>query len=313
MDITERDLVKREKLVITVAITGAVHGKQVNPNLPATPKEQIQAAYDCYNAGATILHLHVRDDAGLPTSDVGLYGEVLSGIMAKCPGMITQVGVAQAWRPGDPKYKATTGMAPVEERLRAVREVTPKPDMWTVGLGSTNMILQRLPHVPPEVDPRETLLHFPPSYYETQMKIMQERGIEANFEIAHLTFISILKDLVKDGVWRRPLHIELLHGDRWGWNSPDPRNLFHAIALMPEDTCSWSVLGTSYYQLPLTTIAMALGGHIRVGMEDNIYYRKGELCKSNAQLVERSVRIAKELQREIATPEEARKIMKIGQ
>ncbi|MEO0248766.1 MAG: 3-keto-5-aminohexanoate cleavage protein [candidate division WOR-3 bacterium] len=312
MDITQKNLVDRPKLVITVAITGAVHGKEVNPNLPVTPKEQIQAAYDCYNAGASIVHLHVRDAEGQPTSDLGVYGEVLSGIMDKCPGMITQIGVAQAWRPRDPKYRDTMGSTPPEERLRTVRELLPKPDMWTVGLGSANMMIPRLPHVPPEFNPKDVFLHFPPSYYEKQMEILQERGIEANFEIAHLSFIQILKEVVADGIYRRPLHIELLHGDRWGWNSPDPRNLMHAIALMPEDTCTWSVLGTSYYQLPLTTIAMALGGHIRVGMEDNIYYRRGELCKSNAQLVERSVRIAKELEREIASPQEAREIYKIG-
>ncbi|MEO0248058.1 MAG: 3-keto-5-aminohexanoate cleavage protein [candidate division WOR-3 bacterium] len=315
MEITDQNLIKREKLIINVAITGAVHGPDVMPDMPCKPKEQIQSAYECYNAGATMVHIHVRDDENLPTDDIERYQEVVAGVQAKCPGMITQIGVAQAGvRPTakDPRYKKEFFyQTPPEVKIETMQRMNPKPDMWTIAMGTTGMITPPAPQL--KDAGRDVFLYFPPSFVEKQMEVLQERGIEGQFEIAHLSWIQTVKEFVAAGHWKRPLHFELLHGARWGWNSADPRNLLHGLALLPEETCTWSVLGIGLYQLPITTMAILLGGDVRVGFEDNIYYRKGEMAKSNAQLVERTVRIAKEVQREIASPEEARKIMKIGE
>lgn len=317
MEITDRDLIDRKPLVINVAITGAVHGPDVMPNMPCQPKDQIQAAVDCYNAGAAMLHLHVRDDNNLPCNDLDRYQEVLSGVKTRCPGMITEIGVAQAglvpsMAGKDPRYKKDFFYGtPPEVRLETLRNINPKPDAWTIGAGTSGMVMPKVPQAPPDGN-RDVFLYFPPSYVEAQMALLQERGIAGFFEIAHLSHVQSAKEWVANGHWKYPLHFELLHGTSWGWNSSDPRNVMHGLALLPPETCSWSLLAIGPYQLPLTTMAMILGGNIRLGFEDNIFYRKGEKAKSNAQLVERSVRLARELQREIATPEEARKIFKMN-
>lgn len=149
-----------------------------------------------------------------------------------------------------------------------------------------------------------------PKMLEEFAEKMRIYGVRPEFEIMEVGMISNALSLVKKGLVTGHLHFDFVLGVP-GAIPATAKNLLHMIELIPEDA-TWSVAGIGRNQLPMTTLGIVLGGHVRVGFEDNIYYRKGELAKSNAQLVERAVRIARELNRDIATPDEARQLLKIS-
>ncbi len=282
---------KMEKLVITVATTGGIHTKSVNPNLPEQPDEIAQDVYDCYNAGASISHIHVRDKLGRTTGDHEVYHEVLSKIQAKCP-IITQVGngIGGVYR-ADGSFEVATQ----DERM-ALTTLTPKPDMLTINCGTF-----QFGYIPDTIfdNPLEWNLEF--------IKRCYEREIAIECECYDISHIENVKEMVRRGVLKEPVHYSLVLGIKGGMPA-SPQMISAMLGAIP-DGSSWQVITISKQQVPSTVMAMCQGANIRTGMEDNVYYAKGELVKSNAQLVERMVRMARELGREIATVDDAIKKM----
>lgn len=288
MEITV-EIAKMKKLIITVAQTGGLHGKDINPALPEQPKEIAQSAYDCYNAGASVCHIHARDRQGHTTGDLEIYKEILTEIKAKSP-IITQVGngIGAVPRPDGSRTAAS-----LDERM-PLTVIEPKPDMLTINMGTF------------EFDYIDTFEN-PMWWNEDFCKRCNERDIAIECECYDISHIFNALELVKRGVLHTPVHFSLVLGVTGGMPFT-PKLLATMVDTIPEGS-SWQVITLSKHQLPSTVMAMCQGANIRTGLEDNIYYSKGELAKSNAQLVERMVRIAREIGREVATVEEAAEMM----
>ena len=282
-----------KKLIITVACTGGMQGKEVNPNIPLSPDEQAQTALDCYNAGASIIHLHVRDREGQATADINIYGEVVSKIRAKCK-IITQVGNGIGIKNFMKEDPYQFGL---KERINLVN-IVPTPDMFTINAGTIDTW---------------NIVYFenPIQFNKDFLQKAKERGVvDIECEVYNLAQVPNVFHLRDTGYLREPLHINFVHGLEGGAMPPTPESLLSFIRSMPEGT-SWQTMAIGRFQIPMITLAIAMGGNVRIGFEDNVYYSKGVLAKSNAQMVEKVIRIAKELGREVATAEEARKILNL--
>lgn len=266
-----------EKLIITAAMVGAEVTRQDNPNLPLTPEEIAQAAEEAWQAGASIIHLHVRDERGLPTQSADVFRETIDRIRRRCD-VIVQVSTGGA-----------TGMT-AEERLQPV---TLSPEMATLTTGTVNF--------------GDGVFYNPPKDIEAFALAMKERGVKPEIEVFDVGMIGGAAALVKKGLVQPPLHYDLVMGVPGGIPGT-PKDLLHLVESLPAGS-TWTVAGIGRAELPLGVMAILMGGHVRVGFEDNVYYSKGVLAESNAQLVARIARLARELGREVATPGEARAIL----
>ncbi len=268
-------------VIITAAIVGAEVTKDQQPALPITPQEIIAAAVECYEAGAAVIHIHVRDAEGNPTQDASLFCEVVQGIRARCD-VITQVSTGGA-----------VGMS-ADERIQSIEC---HPDMATFTAGSINFGDGIF------VNDRHLVERFARQLYSysivPEVSILDTAMIDEAIRLYHM------------GLLTAPINFDLTMGAPGGI-SADPIHLMHMVRCLPPGS-NWSVGGVGPHQLTLGTIALAMGGNVRVGFEDNIYYdyRKAQLAKSNAELVARMVRIAHELGRQVATPGQARKILQL--
>lgn len=264
-------------LIITCAIIGAELTREVYPHLPLTPIELAIAAAEAVHAGASIIHLHVRDEEGKPTQRVEIFQEVTEAIRNRCDCII----------------QYSTGGAvgtPLSERHIPLRL---RPDMATLSMGTMNFGSEIYENT------EQTI--------ETIAAAIQARGIMPELEIFDYGMLDTVARLLIRGTIPPRFHLNFVLGVPGGM-AANPENLFllwHRL----EAGQTWTVSAMGRHQLPLTTLAMTLGGHVRLGLEDNIYYRKGEYTLSNAQLIERTVRIARELERPVATVAEARKIL----
>lgn len=268
-----------QPVMITAAMVGAEVTREQQPYLPITPAEIIASAVECYEAGASIIHIHVRDTAGNATQDAGLFREVVAGIRARCP-VITQVSTGGAvWMSA-------------EERLQSIEC---EPDMATLTTGTVNF--------------GNDVFMNNRGLVETFARRLRERSIVPEVEVFDTGMIDEALRLRGMGLISDPLHFDFVMGVPGGIG-PDPAHLVHMVRSLPPGS-SWSVAGMGRHQLTLATIALAMGGNVRVGFEDNIYYRKGQLARSNAELVARVARIATELDRPVATPDQAREILQL--
>ncbi len=267
------------KLIISCAVLGAELTKNSYPSLPVTPEELSQSAIEAVNAGASIIHLHVRDKAQKPSQDKEIFKEVTKLIKNRCDCII----------------QYSTGGAvgtPVKDRCGPL---SLKPEMATLSMGSLN---------------------FGNEIFENTEDIIQAinkeiivNGVMPELEIFDYGMMDTVDRYLKKNILPEKFHVDFVLGVPGGMNGE-----IKSLTMLTDRLRvgqEWSVAGISKYQLPLTAHAIAMGGHIRVGLEDNIYYRKGELCKNNAQFVERVVRIAKELDRPVASVKEAREILKL--
>lgn len=266
-----------DKLIITAAMVGAEVTRKNNPNLPLTPGEIASAAKECREAGASMIHLHVRDPQGNPTQDIAVFQETIRLIKDRCD-IIVQVSTGGA-----------VGMS-ADERIQPVRL---RPEMATLSTGSVNF------------GPDIFVNSYPNIEYFAQT--MLDYGVKPEIEVFDTGMVDTAKRLIKKGLLKTPLHFDFVMGVPGGI-AGTAENLVHLARLIPEGS-TWSVAGVGYTQLPLAMMAIAMGGHVRVGFEDNVYYSRGIPAKSNAQLVERIARIAGEAGRETATPDEARRIL----
>ncbi|MGL5439973.1 MAG: 3-keto-5-aminohexanoate cleavage protein [Filifactoraceae bacterium] len=268
-----------DKLIITAAICGAEVTKEHNPAVPYTVEEIANEAYAAYKAGASIIHLHVREDDGTPTQSKARFEACINRIKEKCPDVIIQ-----------PSTGGAVGMTS-DERLQPTEL---KPEMATLDCGTCNF------------GGDEVFTNT-----ENMIKEFGERmiglGIKPECEVFDKGMIDMAVRLQKKGYIKSPMHFNFVMGVNGGI-SGTPRDLEFMIGSIPNGS-TFTVSGVGASQLPMVTMAMITGGHVRVGFEDNVYFSKGVLAKSNADFVERIVRIANELGREIATPDEARKIL----
>lgn len=268
-----------EKLIITAALTGAEVTRELQPSLALTPDEIAEDAYQVYKAGASIVHIHARDKDGKPTQSYEVYKEIKEKIEAKCTIIFQPSTGGAVWH------------SP-EERLQPVEL---KPEMATLSCGTCNF--------GPDVFMNSE------EYMEKFATRMKELGVKPEIEVFEKGMINNALNLAKKGLLNTPIHFDFVLGVP-GAITGEIRDLLYLVESIPKES-TWTVAGIGRHELPLANMAILMGGHVRVGFEDNIYYKKGELAKSNAQLVERIVRLAKELGREVATPEEARKILGI--
>lgn len=265
------------KLIITVAPVGAETTRRDNPNLPLSPEEIAEEVFRCEEKGASIVHLHVRDADGNATQSKDVFEETIN-LIKKQSNIIIQTSTGGAsW------MKA-------EERLQPVML---NPEMATLTAGTVNF--------------GEEVFSNPMPMMTEFAKQMVERGVKPEIEVFEVGMIQNALALVKKEILKLPLHFDFVMGVPGGIGG-EPRHLVHMIESLPPGS-TWSVAGIGRSELPLATMAIVMGGHVRVGFEDNVYYAKGVLADSNAQLVERIARIAGELGRQVATPDEARAIL----
>ncbi len=275
-----------QPLIITCAITGAETTRERQPHLPITPAEQAAASKECLDAGCSIIHLHVREDDGRPSQRPERFAEAIGAIRAEAPGAIIQI---------------STGGAVGESIENRARPLDLKPEMASLNLGTMNF--------------GEDVFFNHPRDIIALASRMRDSGVVPELEVYEAGMLETAYRYAKQGILREPMHFQFVLGVPGGM-SGEPENLFHLIHRLESLSRSaghelphWGVAGVGRYQLPLAVQAILLGGHVRVGFEDNIFYSKGEVAKSNAQLVERIVRIARELGRPVATPEQAREML----
>ncbi|MBN1532137.1 MAG: 3-keto-5-aminohexanoate cleavage protein [Spirochaetes bacterium] len=274
-----------EKLIITAALTGGIHGKEANPALPEQPEEIIEEACRCYNAGAALVHLHARDRQGRGVGDPVIFRTINEGIRARCPVVIQN----------------TTGGPgiPIEKRITSLDA---DPESASLNMGSVVFFYGG----------KEVTFFNLRSEIEAFAREMQRRGIKPELETYNPSMFGEVENLISQGLLDAPFYVNLVIGvGGMGGYPGTPENLVTMIRHIPLGAV-FNVTAIGKYQLAMNTMAILTGGHTRVGLEDNVYYRKNELATGNAQFVERVVRLARELGREVATPDEARRILGIG-
>lgn len=268
-----------EKVIITVATTGAWPTKENNPNIPLTPAEIADDVYACWQAGAAVAHLHMRDHAGQGTMDKEKFRETVERIRSKC-NIILNLTTS-----GDLNATDETRMA----HLIALRPEMASYDAGTMNWGHNSVFMNH------------------PLFLEKLGKTMQEVNVKPEIEVFDSGMFYNAMYYLKKGVLQKPLHFQFVLGAPGG-SAATVENLVYLKSLIPQDA-TWSALGIGAGHMPILYAALALGGHVRVGMEDNVYYAKDRLAKSNAEFVQRAARLIREFNKEVATPADARKIL----
>lgn len=278
------DIENLDKVIIIAALNGPTTKAQ-NRNVPLTTDEVVAATIDCYNAGASIVHLHVKDDNGESTADFRFYSEVVAAIRAKCDIPI-QIGngLGQIALADGTKRPAT-----YEERMR-ILDVEPHMDISAINSGSFSN--------------RGGDFMNAPDFNEAYARKAAERGIPILCQTYDLSHVQNNLDLRARGALADPIHFSFVFGFP-GSTPAHPKHLVSLLDAIPDDNVTWEVVARAHHQ-PMIAIALALGAHVRTGFEDTIYAAPGRLARSNAQLVEQVVHVAKIIGREIATVADAR-------
>jgi uncharacterized protein (DUF849 family) len=296
------------KLIITAAITGAIHVPSLSPYLPFTPDEIVEDAVKANAAGAAVVHIHARDPkTGKPSSDFNLFREIVSKISARC-----NVAICVTTGGG-------LGMS-MEERVRPISVL--KPELASLNSGSINFAIYpltakikepRFDWEIPYLQSTEDLIFSNTfktlKYYA---KSMQDAGTKPELEVYDTGMINNIKHLLDLGVMKPPIYMQFVLGILGGIPATTQNLVFlyeSAVRAIGEKNFVWSACAAGKAQLPLMAVAMTLGGNTRVGLEDNLYVGPGQLAKSSADQVTRVVNIANQLSIEIASPDEARAML----
>jgi 3-keto-5-aminohexanoate cleavage enzyme len=277
---TYDDYLAGEPLIVTAALTGGVHGKEAHPDLPETPEEIARAAAAVERAGASVVHLHARKPNGERDFSTGRFQQIDDAVRERTDDLILQHSTGG------------TG-APAAERAKPLR-TDPAPEMASLDMGPLN----RYDRLTSE-NTRATV----DALYDE----MRERGIKPELEVFNDGHLNETYGLLERRDLSEPVYATLIFGPGT-LSRPTPQNFLTAVADLPDGT-RFNTLGFGRHQLPFAAMGILFGGHVRVGLEDNVYYRRGELAEHNAQLVERVVRVAEELGRPVATTAQARALL----
>jgi uncharacterized protein (DUF849 family) len=266
--------------VISVAITGSLPQKANNPAVPITPAEQIESTHEAFEAGAALVHIHVRDDEGRPSSDPERFARVQEGIKKHCPGMIVQFSTGGRGR----------GLSERGSMLYL------RPDMASLATGSVNF--------------PTSIYENPPDFIEDLARDMIGRGIKAEVEVFDVAMLYNAAELVRRGLLNAPAHVQFVLGLKNAL--PARRELLEFLvkeleAVLPGAT--WTAAGMGKHQLVLNHWALELGGHARTGLEDNLRFDEHRLAASNAELVARVAALTTQYGRTVASPGEARALL----
>ena len=309
----------QQKVVITVAPYGPEWMPEDFPeDIPVTIEEHVQKAVDCYNAGATVLHVHVREPDGKGSKRLSKFNELLAGLRAAVPDMILQVGGSISFAPegegADAKWLS-------DDTRHMLAELKPTPDQVTVAINTTQMNITEL-MAPEEVEGtslahpatyaayREMTVPAGPGWVEEHLRRLQAAGIQPHFQLTGMHAYETLERIIRrGGIYTGPLNLTWI-GIGGGFDGPNPYNFFNFVNRVP-DGCTITAESLMRKVLPFNVMAMAMGLHPRVGIEDTIFDQHGKRMTS-VQQIEQCVRVARELGREIATGKEAREIYKIG-
>lgn len=268
------------KVILTVAPTGAWPTKKETPYVPLQPREIADEIYACWKAGASIAHIHVRDDEDKSSMSFEKFEETVRYIRETDCDIVINL--------------TTSGQLGLDDEARMKHVIELKPDIASYDCGSMNWM-------------HSTVFENSPRFLEKLGLAMQENNVKPEIEIFDAGMIYNALYYLKKGILKAPLHFQFVLGAAGGMDAT-VENLVFLKSLLPEN-CTWGALGIGKGHLPIMYVALALGGHVRVGMEDNVFYSKGVLAKSNIEFVERTKRIVKELNKEIASPDEARQIL----
>ena len=266
--------------VISVAITGSLPTKEQNPAVPIAPNEQIESTHEAFEAGAALVHIHVRDDAGRPSSDPERFAAVQAGVQKHCPGMIVQFSTGGRGR----------GLAERGSMLHL------RPDMASLATGSVNF--------------PTSIYENPPDFVESLAREIAKYDAKPEVEIFDVAMLYTAVEMVKTGLLAAPPHVQFVLGLKNAL--PARRELLEFLVrelheLLPGAT--WTAAGMARHQLTVNRWALELGGHCRTGLEDNIRFDQTRLAASNAELVGRVAGLCAEHGRAVATPAEARRLL----
>ncbi len=288
-----------DPVIITCAVDGGIQGKESNSAIPESPSEIAEQARQAYDAGASMVHIHARDPKNQwdTTLDPEICLEVNALVRDRCPDLI---------------INNTTGGGPtttMEDRFRCLEA---RPEMASLNMGPDMSRFQIKERRRPLSSPHETLtfdvcLPFTYGIIERLTEKMAENGVVPEMEMYHGGQYWVSRELIRKGLVNPPYVFQFVMGYQTSL-FPTPENVLDLIRELPAQSI-YFVAGIGIYQLPLTTLGILLGGHVRVGLEDNVYYSRGRKFTGNGEAVERAVRIARELNREIATPRQAREII----
>jgi uncharacterized protein (DUF849 family) len=305
-------------LVIQVAPYGPEFLPGDSSDIPVTMAEQVQKAVDCWNAGATVLHVHVREADGKGSKRLSMFNELLARLRDAVPKMLLQVGGSISFAPEDERQGAKW----LEDDTRhMLAELDPKPDQVTLAINTNQMNIcelltaddvagTSLAHPAYQAAYSEMTIPSGPAFVAEHLKRLQAAGIQPHFMLGDVGQLETVERLMRRGVYTGPLVLNWV-AIGGGADGPNPRNMMEFINRCPEHAVL-TIESIMRNVLPLNTMAIAMGLHVRVGIEDNLWGRKGERMTSVAQ-VEQLARIARELHRELATGEDARRIYRIGQ
>ena len=287
----------RDKIFITCAVTGNLTTPEQTPHLPITPEQIAEACLGAAEAGAAIVHIHVREPgSGKPSMELGHYREVVERIRAKNTQLILNITTGPGGRfvpsPDEPRVAAagTTLMAP-EKRVEHIAAL--RPEICTIDLNTMN-------------SGKEVVINTPGNV-RRMAKVMRDAGVKPEIELFDSGDIALMHDLLKDGTLEGPALCSFVMGVRYGFQA-SPETVLYARNLLPADA-EFTAIGIGKAAFTAVAQSYLAGGHVRVGLEDTVYLSRGQLASSNAALVEKARRIVEDLGGQIATPREAREII----
>jgi uncharacterized protein (DUF849 family) len=287
----------RDKIFITCAVTGNLTTPGQTPHLPITPEQIADACLGAAEAGAAIVHIHVREPgSGKPSMELGYYREVVERIRAQNTQLILNITTGPGGRfvpsPDEPRIAAagTTLMVP-EKRVEHIAVL--RPEICTIDLNTMN-------------SGKEVVINTPGNV-RRMAKVMRDAGVKPEIELFDSGDIALMRDLLKDGTLEGPALCSFVMGVRYGFQA-SPETVLYARNLLPADA-EFTAIGIGKAAFTAVAQSYLAGGHVRVGLEDTVYLSRGHLASSNAALVEKARRIVEDLGGQIATPREAREII----
>lgn len=277
-----RRLNHKTKVIVTAALTGAVTTKKDNPNLPTQPTDICASALKCREAGASAVHIHVRDDNDQASMSFDKFEETVRLIRQSGTDLVLNLtssgGQGFSW----------------EERIKPFKVL--KPELASFDAGTMNWL-------------NTVVFMNEPGFLEECAEAMLAVNVKPEIEVFDIGMLNTAKYYIKKGLIKEPAHFQLCLGAAGGMEATT-ENLLYLVNHLPEE-CTWSAFGIGKGAMEITMAALAMGGNVRVGLEDNVYYQKGQLAESNEQFVARVVRLAHEMGKTVATPDEAREILSL--